>query len=254
MTKKIKGWNPTCERFVAFLDIMGFKNLVDRNSHEKVKKKLESLLPTLSSIKETAKNELKMDSITLSDEGSIFVPSAAYPVTFSDSIVLFSFDGSRLSAQRLFLYVELILLVAIDAKIPLKGAIAYGKMTADVEKDSSFYFGKPLIDAYELQKELLLYGVVLHHTSEQRLLKIGVLKKLKNMHLFEYHVPMKHNKISHHILDWTRFLSEEKESLRMISNLYNYVSGKPRIYVDNTIEFIQWILTRKAELSKKKKY
>jgi hypothetical protein len=74
------------------------------------------------------------------------------------------------------------------------------------------------------------------------------------MHLFEYHVPMKHNKISHHILDWTRFLSEEKESLRMISNLYNYVSGKPRIYVDNTIEFIQWILTRKAELSKKKKY
>jgi hypothetical protein len=253
MAEKIVGWNPTCKRFVAFLDIMGFKDRVFRESHENVKKMLESLSPTLRLIEDTAKKELKKGEITIGKDGVFFMPSAVHLVTFSDSIVLFSCDGSVLSVQRLLLYVEWILFVAIKAKIPMKGAIAYGKMTAEIENDGSFYFGKPLINAYELQKELLLYGVVLHHTVEQRLSKIGILEKLKNMHIFEYHVPMKSNKINHNILDWTRLLEEEKESLGLISKLYNTVSGSPRIYVDNTLEFVRWVTAKKAELRKEKK-
>lgn len=33
----------TSDRFVAFIDILGFKNLVDNNSHEYVYSKLEGL-------------------------------------------------------------------------------------------------------------------------------------------------------------------------------------------------------------------
>lgn len=58
MEKKKGGWKTTCERFVAYLDIMGFKDRVYRESHEDVRKMLESLRSAIDVIEYMANLEL----------------------------------------------------------------------------------------------------------------------------------------------------------------------------------------------------
>lgn len=145
--------------------------------------------------------------------------------------------------------VERILNQAMLSGIPIKGAITYGKMTADLNR--SFYFGKPLIDAYELQKELLLYGVVLHHTSEKRLNVLRIKRTFETFLVLQSPVPMKSGNITHYLVNWTLHLKKGKDPLDYVTKLYLDVSGAPRLYVDNTIEFVRWIQARKLELEEK---
>jgi hypothetical protein len=69
----------------------------------------------------------------------------------------------------------------------------------------------------------------------------------------KYNVPMKSGKIIHYIVDWTFLSGKEVKPIDLVSDLYNSVSGTPRIYVDNTMDFVRWITARKAELAQKKK-
>ena len=242
--------NITCDRFVAFLDIMGFKDRLQRDGHKRVKELLESLYPAIEDIKKLKDLALGSNNSSSKDTDGSEI-SFLIPVSFSDSIILISSDESLTSAVTIIAYVRYILYTAIKKGILMKGAIAYGEMTADTEK--SLYFGKPLIDAYELQNDLQLYGAILHHTMEKYLIVSGLSKSFRNFLYFDVHVPMKFGKISHHILDWTKQLEEQENPVNMVSNLYNYVSGTPRIYVDNTMEFVNEIIARKAELAQKKK-
>jgi hypothetical protein len=253
MVKKIKNWIPTCNRFVAFLDIMGFRERVYRESHENVKRLLESLYPTIEKTEKIAKDWLagKRLKIKVDNDVHFFPSPAVYPVLFSDSIILISSDRFMISINEMFSTVALILHEAINIEIPMKGAIAYGEMTADLNKH--LYFGRPLIDAYELQSELQLYGVVLHHTCEKRINELKLITYFEDNNLLKYPIPMKSGEINHYIVNWINQSEKEKDLLNLISNLYNNVSGTPRIYVDNTIEFIREIQARKAELKKKKK-
>jgi hypothetical protein len=241
MAKKIENWNPTCNRFVAFIDIMGFRDFVYRNSHSDVNDKLNLLYPYLASIAQRAKS-------TSNDK---IVKMTARPVIFSDSIILASSDDSEQAAEDMLYASWYIITNSIGLGIPTKGAIACGEETADFKK--SLHFGRPLIDAYELQNELQLYGVVLHHTMEKRLSQLKIIKDLEDKHIFKYLLPMKSGKITHYILDWTYQLGKGEDPVNLVSNLFNSVSGKPRIYVDNTLEFINWVTTKKAELAQKRK-
>jgi len=155
MTEKTKAnpWIPTCNRFVAFMDIMGFRDMVYRNSHNEVMRMMQQF-------KETIKLIDKGDQSSIQREGT-----KVKPVIFSDSVILFSNDGSARSLKEILWAVQYLIGDAMIHGIPMKGAISFGKQTADL--DESLYFGRPLIDAWELQGELYMYGVVLHHTVEK---------------------------------------------------------------------------------------
>jgi hypothetical protein len=226
--------------FIAFLDIMGFKDRVYRERHKDVITMFESFIPAVETVKDASKqktdrNDTKTNTI---------------PIIFSDSIFLVSKDNSIKSACDIIEDATWIFSKAIKKEIPIKGAIAYGEFTSDIEH--SVYFGRPLIDAYELQNELRLYGVIIHHTAEKQLNKMNIngLKMIEDYHFIKYHVPMKSGNIKHYLCDWTIY-PQNIEPLNVISKLYNSVSGKPRIYVDNTIDFVREIQKRKAELKQK---
>jgi len=240
MVEKTEGWKDTCERYVAFLDIMGFKDRLQRDGHEKVKEMLESLHPTISTIEQIA---------------SYFSGSkktaTVKPVVFSDSIILVSSDKSESAFMWMTIFTQLILSNAIMQGIPIKGAIACGIETANFKK--SLHFGKPLIDAHELQNELLLYGVVLHHSAEKSLTELKMDSKITQS-VIKTPIPMKSGKIIHYIVDWTEFASDKDNNpIDFVTKLYNSVSGKPRKYVDNTIEFLDWLEKERAKQQKEKK-
>jgi hypothetical protein len=234
MAEKFNDWINTCDRFVAFLDIMGFKNRLIREGQERVREMLESLLPTIENIKNSkrvlyAKQVKNSDINTTIDDFS----SLIYPVTFSDSIILFSKDESDDSAIEIIVNAAFIMSEALKKEIPMKGAIAFGEMTVD--KIHLLYFGTPLIDAYELHKELQIYGVVLHHTAQKHLSELTKAKTLSGLFAGNYSVPMKSGSIEHNLVNWVLYT---QNPIIVVRKLYNNVSGASRIYVDNTLKFV----------------
>jgi hypothetical protein len=241
MVKKTSKWNNTCKRFVAFLDIMGFKDMILRKSHEDVKKILEPFSSLFWAIEKIAHDSLSQ--ITFKSNSSVVLPTEGLvrSVIFSDSIILVSIDDSKDSFVNLLATLGWVLKYAFINIIPIKGAIAYGDQTADFNR--SLHFGRPLIDAFELQKELQLYGVILHHTMEKRLSELNIINNLEDKYIFKYPVPMKSGKINHLMLDWTGWSSKD-ESLKLVTRLYNSVSGAPRLYVDNSLDYVKWVFER----------
>ena len=238
MPKKKSGWNNTCNRFVAFLDIMGFKEMVFRNSPNKLYETLKSFRNAIYDIEKSARTSVKMASA-----GRIIEKTTVKVIIFSDSIILVSNDDSAESANDILFSVSAILFKAAQQCIPMKGAIAYGNQTAAFKH--SLHFGQPLIDAYELHNELLLYGAVLHNTMEKRLIELGMIEKCKGADIFEYPVPMKSGEIKHYLVSWDWF-DGKKEAVETVLAFYNKVSGNPRKYVDNTLDFISWQLDVKV--------
>jgi hypothetical protein len=240
MTQEKVKWATTCNRFVAFLDIMGFRDMIYRENHQAIYDKLTSLSSVIKMIDDLSKTKIRNQSLL-----------NIKPLIFSDSIILISKDNIGKSAIGMMASVGLILYRALSQKIPIKGVIAYGRQTADFEK--SIYFGKPIIDAFELQNEIQIYGVVLHHSVENQLNKINVMNSFTKSTLLKYPVPIKKSgNISHYIFDWTQFKAEDDEKcLDMITRIYSNVSGSPRLYVDNTIKFLEWLKKEKDKQDKK---
>jgi len=248
--EKVK-WVDTCDRYVAFLDIMGFKDRVYREKHEEVGLMLESLRPTVSDIEQTSKAYLSGTSKEIRKGFAKLMNSALIRIiSFSDSIMLISNNDSDLSATMILYYVNNLLGESLIGGVPLKGAIAFGKQTANF--DSSIHYGRPLVDAFELQNEIMLYGSVLHHSMEKRLIELNIINKFYiGEVLYKYPVPTKSGKIKHYLTDWT---NNEKilNSLELINKMYCSVSGSPRVYVDNTLEFLDWLAKEKTKQKQEK--
>lgn len=234
MSQKEKKWVATTERFVLFLDIMGFKDMVARNTHKHIYKNFQSLAKSV-----------------LSEKRSTNI----YTSIFSDSIVIFSRNKSQEALHDLVWAASSIFIYSLTLHIPLKGCLSFGKLTVD--RELQVFFGQPLIDAYLLEEELLYFGVVIHHTAER------VIRAWKyNMPYFiEMPVIFKSGISTHLNLVWPSIyeimssdISPKKgyclDPLKLADELKIVMSGAPRRYLDNTIKFIEE-LRKKSDLKYK---
>lgn len=127
--------------------------------------------------------------------------------------------------------------------IPHKGALAFGKMTQDYNK--SIFFGQPLIDAYLLQEELMMYGIIIHSSAEFEIEKLQISKEL---FLFNYQCPFK-GRSSHYLTIPPIFADEgsieekyreyQEKLVQGIKEFRNGTSEHPRKYLDNTEAFLR---------------
>jgi hypothetical protein len=145
-------WGITCDRYVAFCDIMGFKSLVQEHEGD-----YSGLHARLAKLHDTTSQAVALAEQTW--------PTATYAghlraVQFSDSIVLMTKDASSVASLLITLGSMLIFRQALEYGLPLRGAIAVGRATADFER--SILFGQPIIDAYLLAEDQQWYGVVQH--------------------------------------------------------------------------------------------
>ena len=206
----------TVERFVSFLDIMGFKDLVARNEHHVILSKLTKLTDFISE---------KVGS----KEGFHFS-------MFSDSIMIYSDDSSFQSFETLVEFTSAIVHKSISIGLPIKGAIAKGICTATTGA-KLLYFGQPIIDAFKLEENLVIYGVAIHNTAEEEAIKL--FDKDGNKHIYDYKVKLKSAASNHFILNW--YSEDIKESIYMLNLIRKSVSDAPRRYIDNTLESIYFL-------------
>ena len=139
-------WNISDKRFVAFLDILGFKKLVENESHENILKKFEFITEKKNVVNNDKDDNIKPINI----------------VAFSDSIVIFS-KNDTFETFEIFSYaVSWIFSEIIKEQIPIKGGISHGLMTADFKKE--IFFGMPLIEAFQTEESTHFMGVVSHNS------------------------------------------------------------------------------------------
>lgn len=223
-------------RFVVFLDIMGFKDRVARNSADELYKELTDFNRDITTIinsslivnrRQETKQEESSEAKLISNkdfEDNILLAQ------FSDSIVLFSSDNSEKSLQTITNVTVKIMQKAINREkpIPLKGALAEGQITCDMSKQ--LFFGQSLIDAYLLEENVQFYGIAVHHTAE------GSVKAINSEWYKNAKIPLKSGIIEHFMLVWW---TREKESVSLgLDRLRLMVSDTPRKYVDNTRDLV----------------
>lgn len=199
----------TANRFVLFMDILGFKERVARNSHEDVLKVLQLLQKKIA------------DSLKKRKDSGIEIN------IFSDSIILFSKDETSNSLISLSIIANDIIRTAINYGVPIKGALAKGKITCDQSKQ--LFFGQALIDAYQLQESTKYYGVLVHHSAEEDAKKLTDYFRNVNAYIEK-------GRVEHYELKWHQ-IQQDCERAEMLANLTKLrlsVSGEPRKYIDNT--------------------
>lgn len=191
-------------RYVAFLDIMGFKDKVARNTHDSILKDLRDLSEFISSIMAYNTNF----------------------AMFSDSLLFFTDGENQDEIVTLAELLKKVMCYATSRGIPLKGAIAKGTFTADMSKQ--LYFGQPLIDAYLLEEDAVVYGIIAHHTIEKEAMELEWLFADKSIQL-------KGGSSRHFVLRWY----EKKDEVRnALSAIRMSVSSSPRRYIDNTLKLL----------------
>lgn len=218
-------WKISDNRFVAFLDIMGFKDLVARNSHEHV----YELMGSLSKFKKGTQFFFKTNEGTFSTK--------LFTASFSDSIIVFSKDDTPDSLEMTILAAMYITAQAASLSIPIKGAMAHGMIS--VNQQEQIYFGQPLIDAYLLQEEVQYYGIVNHNSIDKYLYNLELEYDFPDITSIK--TPLKSGQIQHTNLNWFNRIDPDDKSTPLdkkfdsiLAQWKTKCSGAPRKYIDNT--------------------
>lgn len=228
---KTNFWNDKNDRFVLYLDIMGFKERVNRCETDALKKDLMSF--------KTKNNKLKPLLKSKAKDGENDLLKMAQ---FSDSIVVISRSNTKEDLNRICKATVILMQTAMESKFALRGAIALGQMVFD--ESNQLFFGKALVDAYLLEEQLAYYGVVFHESAEEKVKEAmsseGIYYPIK-----DDEVPIKGGKSKHFHVAWhlmTKALSKgniSTDALTWLENLRTTVSGTPRVYLDNTRKVIE---------------
>jgi hypothetical protein len=88
-------------------------------------------------------------------------------VWFSDTIIFYSTDDSRMSFQAVNGASTSFFDELLDAKIPVRGALAFGDFYAD--KANNLFLGKALVDACKYGEKFDWLGFVLHPSALKRM-------------------------------------------------------------------------------------
>jgi len=229
MKQITKEWPITNLRCVGFIDIMGFKDMVQRNKHETIYEMMKKI---------DATQELNR-SIPWSNKGNLISMT-----TFSDSIIVYSRDNTYDSLYSFICTMSSLTNDLLSLGIPHKGACAYGRMTIDTKK--SIFFGQPLIDAYLLEEEVNFYGIIMHSTMEER---FDYFTQRKKDFVFtqEYECLFKTGKAKHSVIypfyAHTGVISAEhpkraEELFESVKKFRFKTSGGIRKYIDETLKFL----------------
>ena len=212
------------EKFVLYLDIMGFKERVSRVKVDELKQQLLLF--------KTKNNKLKPLL-----EGGKTKETLINMAQFSDSIVLVTRDCTEDDLNRISKAAAILMQTALQTGFALRGAIAKGNMVFDLE--NQLFFGKALVDAYLLEQELSFYGIVFHESMEESILNID-----REMPIEDVAIPLKKGKSKHFHVAWYKVKANLQKgdisdiAVGWLKDIRKTVSGNPRIYLDNTIDII----------------
>jgi len=220
-------WKDKDCRFVAFFDILGFKDYVLSNDLDTVYKRLQTLNELLPSDEDEKINSTNLKKNILT-------------TTFSDSIFIFSRTDDSDNFRAFTKFIKNFIRKAIVKEIPIKGAIAHGEIIA--YKNRKIFCGQPIIDAYLLEEDLQYIGIVAHHSIDLFVSENPNLGSYVKLSYCTIPTPFKYgNRISTN-LNYNYVIKKQKPvHMSIKSNVEKFrlmSSGEPRKYIDNTLDVL----------------
>ncbi len=238
--------------YIAFFDILGFKDLVQYNSHEELSKIFFgafdfSILASINDAKVSIKNPIE---------------TVLNSITISDSIIYWTNGSSLEDFFLIFQTSATLMITALSLGLPLRGAISVGPLSRsqgsyDFNKAStrSAVIGKPIVDAFLLEKEQNWSGCIvdekcinlyLREIEKRNLVEEdpwGISKMLESKRIIQYPVPMRNGKRqNHHVINWTLGGLFENYSIDQLKRSFSSHNKSVSIKnvkqkIDNTVEF-----------------
>ena len=119
------------ERTVAFIDILGFKEIIQSSSASKIGTRFSQIIGRTLPGMNRPRDEFKGEPTLLPGLSNSELYCISY--AFSDSIILISNDNSEESCLAVLLYALRVSQVLIGCKLPVRGSITYGDMYIDFD-------------------------------------------------------------------------------------------------------------------------
>lgn len=223
--------------YVAFLDILGFKDLVERNDHAVLNEIFnDNIDEVLLEIQTDSKNLIDGDY------------NIQY-LSVSDSIIFWSDGDDPHDFLTLCFVVRGILTIFLSLGIPLRGGIARGPLTVKNNKQNMNIFGKGLTKAYMIENGQQWSGAVIDPEiiNHLNVTYDFTVEKLDSI-LIYYKVPFSHGKILEFwVINWSyefAYAPDDVHPEELIKSSFskynkNVDDWSVQNKIDNTLKFYQ---------------
>lgn len=199
------------KRYVAFCDVIGFKNLIFSENLINVANKYNNLIQDAYKIASKISmpkikhfKEYKLNYTIFSD--ALF----AWSESFSEQVVdIWKYDHSFLNL------ISLLFKIGFKYNLPFRIGIAYGDCIIDPDKN--IYMGIPLINAYETEGVQNWIGIGCHPSCLDSPIKSNLCftttDGITQGPIIPYRVPLnKHGNLAlDYTLDWPRWIENKEE-------------------------------------------
>lgn len=232
--------------FVAFFDILGFKNLVEKNSHSDL----------MEIYQETLYDNLNLTDRMFEPIYNMITPEIEKnsldikTFVISDSIILIQNDTSKRGFLNLIAKSQVLLSSSLADGIPLRGAISYGPITVIQNSRGTSIVGRGLTKAYTLESiqqwsgriiDKECFGLFPGENSDTFIKTL--LSNRRNPLIIKYNIPLKEGKfVSGYGFNWPQYALLKDES-QIISAFTKYkkeiLSQKEQLMIDNTVKYFK---------------
>lgn len=234
--------------FVAFFDVLGYKNLVEKNTHEELLDLYDFCLYKSLDLAENATNVV-LGMITPPKElESLKIEK----YVISDSIIFIQNTLTQRGLLYIISYCRMLIGCAMADGIPIRGAVSYGPVSV-ANKRGTTIFGLGLTKAYNLESKQQWAGGIVDRKcfeivpEETHNIIDKLINDKTNPILTEYNVPMKNGVLSKELaMDWTIYsLIKNEENVRnAFARHHKDINPEVLIKINNTVEFYNKVKSR----------
>ena len=254
--------------FLAYLDILGFKEKVKQMSVEALKKLVADFTDTF---RKTVNSSRMVPGGNGRDVGIKIGPGMEFRMV-SDSIYVWikNDDDCMKQFDNMIHIVNALLATGFEKRLPLRGVVTFGELFSGniktpcnvppdlLFRDNDSLYGKAIVEAYELESRIDWSGAIVTPNAWAKV--VGTHKKLRGKrpsdmfnrfpYFLWYDVPFKKGKGKAIAYNWNYFskidLSEEKIHNAFVGK-YGVVDDAVKVKHDETIRFFEYT-KRVAEL------
>jgi len=244
------------ETFIAFFDVLGFKEFIYNNELGEAKRLFNHLL-------RDSQTALSGENYVEINKGLVVPDLSKQKVNclhVSDSIVFWTNDTSEESFDDLVEVCYTFYWRSLEATFPLRGCLTFGEIefkphTFEGDSGTTFYnyslFGKGLVDAYIEADSFDFAGCVISDKVMDKIKDVTITRLISEQKICVYKVPYKNGESYEHVFRPLKGAHNEvsfRNTVRRIKELFTYsskadISSMPesvRRKLNNTIDFIQF--------------
>jgi len=237
---------------LAFLDILGFSDLVKHNAHSTVGHLYDTLVNTPVDLYNKFQDEESKSKVAELGENAQL--SGLKIINVSDSIVMWTENSKQGSIIDLLYAVKLLMTVSMKLGVPLRGTVTMGDFHVFEKNGSISIVGRPLVYAAEIEKIQKWSGCVVdkgifNYLRSFEKVVMGrdvptVLERMTNLVVPYDNLPIDRLDKSGYAINWTIDKDITEETIRNSFSAHNKrtntdvkIQASTEMKIQNTIDF-----------------